>query len=92
MKILIRTEDRLLVAYNEEIVYNTEKGIYHIYKVGDELNATHAHNFESLTIIDIGEQEMPNDPEFIEGKYIYTEEGVWQVSPNWVAEDPLIMR
>ena len=85
MKILITQNDRQLVMYSDNIIF--EDDIYYSWNNDAPHKVTRANTTNELEIVTLPDGvELPND-EYIIGKYVYTADGEFVVYEHWTDEE-----
>ena len=81
MKLLITSADRQIVLYSQNIMQ--EDGVYYAYMTASPHKVTRTHSTADLEVVSMPEDQTLPDDEFIIGKYIYTESGVFEIWEHW---------
>lgn len=85
MKLLITESDRQIVLYAENIML--EDDVYYAWMTATPHKVTRTHSTASLQVVETAEGQSLPDDEYIIGKYVYTEEGLFEVWEHWVEDE-----
>ena len=82
MKILITQSDRQVVMYADNIIF--EDDIYYAWNNATPHKVTRANTTNILEIVSLPASTNLPDDEYIIGKYVYTEQGDFEVYEHWI--------